>query len=331
MRKSVRSVITIATLFLAASPLGAHGGQSDTATPETRTLAAEVVRIGGDRERMAGQLRPLETMLEQTIVSTLGANDDATKSKVDGIVRGGLVSLEGKAVEAEANAYAAHFSAAELRDVLAFMNGPGGRAEAANLPLMKHDLGPALTMVDADAAKTIQDAEAAFAKATPARRTLIRRIFAAQKTEAHIREDHEALLATMASAMNSASGSAGRGADSAPETPKEAHDLDAYVHLVMAIETRFYVQHYSDAELEGIAAYLESETGQAVIDRLPLIRRAIGQAMQTQLNSFLPIADAPICAAVSCSPEQRAALKVRARGLLDVMSAMLRTSPLFRI
>jgi hypothetical protein len=322
MRTSFRlaSVFALAALSAPASPLVARGAQTGAATPETRALAVQIVATSGDPNKLVAGLQPMQAGLVHIISSTVGANESASQAKIAAIVHDVFSSLSSRIADAEVDTYATHFSASELRGILAFLTGPGGRAEVANLPLLKVDIGAGIRMNEAEAATTIRDAEAEFAKAPPARQALILRIFAAQKTEMHIRRGHAALTGVIDRVAD-------RNLGAAPDLQKgaqQAHDLDAYVDLVMAIERRFYVRHYTDAELANVATYLESQAGQAVIDRLPLIQRAVGEAVQAQLSQFLSTIDRPVCSAVPCSAEQRTQLKAGAQQASEVMSMMVR-------
>lgn len=317
------SAIALGALILAPSAVLAAGPSAPASS--IRDLAVALVEADGSKEKFAKGLQPLERMLGQSIASKVGASDPAEAGKVKATLHSALESLPAKMADTAADAYAANFSRRELSDILAFMNGPGGRAEIANLPLLKADLAAGMSQETSGVVKVGEDA---FVQAPAARRALILRLFNAQDLEAHTRLGYAALEHVMTAALTAADDDQAtrktqRAETASPlEAEKEARAADEYVRMVMAVEKRFYVNHFSDEELTLLVAYLESDAGQAIIARNSLVQRAVVQGMQEHLGAILSSLDAQVCATVPCTSKQRADLKDFARSMSVVFGSV---------
>jgi hypothetical protein len=117
------------------------------------------------------------------------------------------------------------------------------------------------------------------------------RILKAQDFEANTRKGYEMIMNMF---------------DSMHVTDKGSpHDVDEYVQLVMAIEQRYYVNHFLDERLSAIADYSESGAGQVTITRMPVIRRELAHVIFDELTTAFSSLDKVICQAMACSSEQR--------------------------
>ena len=317
-------------IILTASPLAAQtpnatlADKTSPVDPQTRALAVQVVAKGGERDRLAGALAPVEDLLKFKIKSALGLTDEADSAKIMAIVHAAVIVVSSKVSEAEADAYAANFSTSELSEILAFLTGPSGEAEETNLPLLKRDLRAALDMDTLGVAKIKKTAALDLDKVSPNRRDSIERIFKAQDLEAHTRQGYltlQARLSRVTSIFHDKPITQTQ--NSSAKSNEEARAADDYANMVMAVETQFYATHYTDTELAGVADYLESKAGRAALTRKPLIQQAAGRAMRAQFTTFLAALDASVCSAVACTPTQHASL----RNEIDSLSGMLTQIP----
>lgn len=175
-----RTSFLLGMIFMIASScpaqaLNAVAGspQPYTPTPKTLALAKEIADTDMDRERFEKSMAPFEKMLAQSIVSKLAVNNPAitndtdTAAKVTSIVHHIVSSVYGKVIGTEIVAYAENFSSQQLMDMVTFIRGPGGQAERTNIPLLKADLSPLVTMSATDAAKMEDAAEQTFSNVPP--------------------------------------------------------------------------------------------------------------------------------------------------------------------
>lgn len=279
---------------------------SSAAAPTRQALAAGIVDVGGERERAAKALEPVEGMISAMIVSRLSLKGAGTADQVKSIVHETLSPVAPKVTDAEIEAYAANFSSEQLRDVLAFMRSPAGLVGTANLALLKQELSAALSGSPSNAG---EEAARVFAGVPSAKRELVRRILTAQDFEARTRKGYASLGAAFnAAAPRSPDGNSPEESLSGEEQARRDHAADDYVRLVMEIEQRHYVDHFSDAQLAAMADYLESDAGRAVLARTPTVKLAAGRVFLDQLAVAIPSLNGSICAAIPCSPEQRAQL-----------------------
>jgi hypothetical protein len=200
------------------------------------------------------------------------------------------------------------------------MRSPAAEAEKTNLLLLKAELGAALSgssgspNVEAEALR-VYDA------ASPAKRELILRIFKAQDFEAHTRKGYVTLGAVMKAGLQKAA-SKGEIPQPSSQTDDEL-GADAYVRLVTAVEKRYYANHFAEADLAAIATYLESDAGQAILSRMPLVKREVGKSLSAQLAIALQSLDKSVCTAVPCSEAQRASMTDFTRSMATSIPAVI--------
>lgn len=294
----------IALAFALATALAGARASAAAATPETRTLAATLVQLGDERAHAAKALGSMERLLSAQIAMKLAVTDPSAAARVKQVVHDALSPVVLKADDAMVEGYAANFSADELGHVIAFAEGPEGRAEKANLPLLKTALAAALSG-SADAANAGDAAARTFAAAPSEKRALVERILTAQDFEAHTRRGYATIEAVMKSAV-ARSGLQASAVQPGPEA--EAKAADDYVKRVTEVEEAFWVSHYTDAQLAAVAAYLESEPGQAILTRLPKVRSAMSAVLASGLSVAIASLPERVCKTVACSPDQRASL-----------------------
>lgn len=282
------------------------------AAAATHEQAAKLMEVSGDGESIIkGQAR-IQATVSKMIAVRVGASDPTASAKVAAVVSETLSPVPPKVIAATVAAYAANFSNREIDDVLAFMDGPGGRAEKTNLPLLRAALAAAL-IGQVDPSSAPEAIDRALAAAPALRRQLIARVFKAQDLEGQTRKDYMALLGG-ARAVVTAIDTAHTLPPARDDPATLAHAADDYVRMVMGVEKRFYLDHFSDAELVAMADYLESEAGRAMLTGAPLVKRAVGQVMRDQVVAALASLNTSVCSAVACSPQQR-------KELADLISA----------
>jgi len=274
------------------------------AAQETRALAETVVKLSDERENEAKALEALDDRLSDQIAVQLSTTDPGVIARLKQVVHDALSPVVQKAGDVMVDGYAANFSTEELGRVIAFLNSPEGQAEKVNLPLLKRELAAALS----GSPKTATAGEAAaqaFAAASPEKRALVQRILTAQHFETHTRQGYAALQATLKAVASQAGLRASAGPAGSENDPRAADD---YVRLVTEVEEGFYVTHYTDEQLAAAATHLESEPGQAVVTRLPTIKRAMGAVLAHGLSSAISSLPEQVCKTVVCSTDQRSRL-----------------------
>jgi len=301
---TVALVFALTPTLAAAHALDTAMAPASTATANARTLAETLVRLGDERENEAKALEPVEGMLSAQIAMRLSATDPDVVAKVKQVVHDALSPVVRKAGDGLVEFYAASFSPDELSRVVAFVESPEGQAEKANLPLLKRALGAWLSG-SPEAANAGDNAANVFAAASPERRSLVQRILAAQNFEVRTRQGYTTLYSTFEGIFSRV----GVGTSTAqPGSNADAKAADEYVRVVTEIEEGFYVTHYTDAQLTAVAAYLESEPGQAVLTRLPKLKRAMSAELVQELSRTLSSLPERVCSTVPCSSDQRTSL-----------------------
>jgi hypothetical protein len=173
---------------------------------DVHELATALVEIGDERQHEAKALEPMEALFANLIAVKLSITDPSATAKVKSVVHGAFAPVSVRAGDAMIDAYATNFSAQELADVLAFMKSPTAEVEKANLPLLKAELGAALTGLSSN--PTVEaDALRVFDGASPAKPELILRILKAQDFEAHTRKGYATLGAVLKTAVQQAASS----------------------------------------------------------------------------------------------------------------------------
>lgn len=314
----MRALVAFAIAVL-ASPSLAHAAAS---SGNVHDLAKALVEIGDERPRMAKTLEPIEAVIAGGISLELSLTDPDSTAKVKGMVHQALAPVSDRAGDAMVDSYAANFTLQELSDVLAYMNTPAAKVEKANLPLLRAEMGGVLT--GASNRATIEaDAMKVYDGAPPAKRELILRILKAQDFEARNRRE----LATFGAAMKTMLPPALKGEKAQPHnsvaTAEDARAMDDYVRLMVAIQKRYYVDHFSEADLSTVATYLESDAGQAVLTRLPVVRRAMAKVMADQIFVALGSLDEKVCAAVPCTADQRASIAEHTKSVASMMTSVV--------
>jgi hypothetical protein len=298
-----------------------------SAGPSDEAQALSAMIAEPDRTKIERIFAPMEASLARRATLVFGADDSTVASKITTAVHAEFSPLYPDLVAAETDVYATQFSLSELRGIAAFLAGPVGQAERTNLPLLGRELTKA-TSGTADRQKMQLTAKTAFAAATGIRRAAILRIFKAQNLEAHTRQGFLSLMGVWGAAASGGVKSPEENdqRDLSPNGQREAEQLaleaDAYVQLVMAVELDFYATHYSDAEITGLADYLESDAGKAAVARKPLIARAASVTMANHITSISQTFGKSICAALTCSPDQRAKLDAEAHSLVAILPAL---------
>ncbi len=289
---------------------------------DVHELAKALVEIGEERQHEAKALEPMETLLSNLIAIKLSLTDPSAKARVTAVVHEAFAPVSVRAGDAMIDAYAANFNAQELGDVLRFMRSPTAQVEKANLPLLKAELSAALTGLASNAAV---EAEAlrVYDGASPAKRELVLRVLKAQDFEARTRKGYATLGAITKTALQQV---ASKGPQpSSLQTADDERAADAYVRLVTAVEKRYYVNHWSEADLSATASYLESDAGQAIQTRMPLVKRAVGKSLSEALVVAIGSLDMSVCGAVPCTQDQRASVadftKSMAAGIPSIIDA----------
>lgn len=314
----MRALVAFAIALL-ASPSLAHAAAP---SGDVHELAKALVEIGGERPRMAKILEPIEAIIAGGISLDLSLTEPDETAKVKSVVHQALAPISDRAGDAMVDAYSANFTAKELSDVLTYMNTPAAKAEKANLPLLKADMGAALsgasnrTTIEADAIKV-------YDGAPPAKRELVLRILKAQDFEARNKRDLAIFGAALTAAVPADKEGEKAQSPSAAPTAADSRASDDYMRLMVAIQKRYYVDRFSEADLSTVAAYLESEAGQAVLTRLPLVRRVVGKAMADATLVALGSLDAKVCATVPCNGDQRSSIAEHTRAMASSMTSAL--------
>lgn len=314
----MRALVAFAIAVL-ASPSLAHAAAS---SGDVHELAKALVEIGDERPRMAKTLEPIEAVIAGGIAVELSLTDPDSTAKVKDVVHQALAPVSDRAGDAMVDAYSSNFTAEELSDVLTYMNTPAAKAEKANLPRLKADMGAALWSASGGA--TIEaDAVKVYEGAPPAKRELVLRILKAQDFEARNRRE----FATFGAAMKTMLPPAVKGEKAQPHNAgapaEDARVMDDYMRLMVAIQKRYYVDHFSEADLSTVATYLESDAGQAVLTRLPVVRRATAKAMADQIFVALGSLDEKVCAAVPCTADQRASIADHTKSVATTMTSVI--------
>jgi hypothetical protein len=304
-----RTIGLIGALVLLASPALAQA-PTPAAAPDTRALARALVAADGARGRTRQQVAALQNRFSQLIVGALGPLDRAREAKVKAIADQALAPTTDKIVGAEVQFYAANFSAAELSEILAFLESTAGQSETAKLPAMRAAVAKVFLSSPAERKAAREAGRAAFAAAPAPKRDLIERILLAQDVEGQARRDGAALAKTL-SAVTRRSGA---GQPTAMD--------DDYAATVVAIEQGFYATNFIYYHLAVIAAYLESPAGKTALARAPVLRRTVGEVVRAQLETALAAVDRDACGAIACTTEQRS-------GLDDFSGVFRRMLPLF--
>lgn len=282
-------------------------GRSDASAqatmPEHLQLARAVVQASGDEKNSTQVVATVEPLVAAQITRNLSQGDDGDAEKVNALTHETLRPIAQKLAESTIRAYAVNFSSKELSDILAFVTSPTGRDFAAKLPLLKGELAAAMGWTKTGG---IPSASVTSTKIAPQTRALIDRLLRSQDFEARTRRGFEALRANWAR-MGQASGLP-------PSKPVSDADKkaasDSYWALVVGVEYRFYAANFNDEQLSKIVAYLESDSGQAALARVGLIRNAVSKELQAQLATDLPQLSQRACESTRCTAEQRAALDV---------------------
>jgi hypothetical protein len=315
----MRTSAACAVALLLLLPAVARAGPPPA---DVRELAKALVEIGEERQHEAKALEPIETLLSNLIAIKLSLTDPSAKAKVTAVVHEAFAPVSVKAGDAMIDAYAANFTAQQLGEVLGFMRSPTAEVEKANLPLLKAELSAALTGL---AGNPAVEAEAlrVFDGASPAKRELILRILKAQDFEAHTRKGYATLGAIMKTALEQAGSKEPTPQPSSSQTTDDERAADAYVRLITAVEKRYYVNHWSEADLSVVASYLESDAGQAIQTRMPLVKRAVGKSLSDQLAIAIGSLDKSVCAAVPCTQVQRASVTDFTKSMATGISSMI--------
>jgi hypothetical protein len=229
---------------------------------QSRILARELVQMEVN-DGSAGNLEPLKRAISSSISSTLASGNPKLQADLTAKVEEQLTPLEAEFTDALAETYSKDLTLSEMRGIIDFMRGPGAKAEAINLPVLKNTLAAGQS-VEADAVAKLEAAsDLAYRQAPQARQDLIERIFKAQNFEEHTRQGFLKLYSRLnASASVVTNSESNSGAKSSVETATSDNDeldrkVEADVRRTMAIERSFYVTHFTDEELGVIATYLE--------------------------------------------------------------------------
>ncbi|HEY7808270.1 MAG TPA: hypothetical protein VIC34_13825 [Croceibacterium sp.] len=322
----------LALLSAVSLALSVNANATERAAPTTdeqsRNLARELVQIELN-EGSVGNLEPLERAISLSISTTLASGNPTLQSALAANVEKQLTPLEAKFTGALTDAYSKDLTASEMRRIVDFMRGPGGQAEAANLPILKSKLASGQAMEPNAVAKMEAATDLAYRRAPQARRDLIERIFKAQNFEEHTRQDFQKLYSRLNTAVSAATDalSNSKGKSSSATTPSDNvesdKEVEADVRRTMAIEKSFYLTHFTDGELGIIATYLESDAGQALLTQLPEIQKTVGSKILTKLDDLMPGVMAAACATAKCTDDQRDKLKQRLGVMQQVLHATL--------
>jgi hypothetical protein len=278
----MRSVIigSALSLALAADLARAQAGPD----PQAVDLAKQIVAIDADRAQLA-RLDAFGQLLPPQIEALLNVEDPAQKQKIADLVKARLTRMEDGLSEARATAMAQTYPADVLQGALAFRHTSTGEAFSKAAPALNEVAGAAL----------LAERAAAIDPAMPAaRRALIERVLRAQDVEGTARRGWKALSAML-----------GQGA---AQSAQDAQDESNYVARVVAAETQFYAQTYTDAQLADLAAYVEGPVGTAFKAgqaRLQATSASLGGAVLE--HTYDHFGD-EICGAVPCTPAQKAQL-----------------------
>jgi hypothetical protein len=291
-------------------------------TVDAHELARTLVEIGGERQREAKALEPMEALVSNLVDSKLSLTDPSATAKVKSVVHDAFAPVSVRAGDAMIDAYATNFTGHELGEVLAFMKSPAAETEKVNLPLLSGELSAALAGLSSNTNVEV-DAMRVYDSTSPAKRELILRILKAEDFEAHTREGYAKWGAMMRAALKQVANNPQNVEPSYPQTAEDERAADAYVRLVTAVEKRYYADHFSEIDLSAIATYLESNTGQAILVRQPKVKRAVEESLADQLVIALGSLDKNVCATVPCTPEQRASVADFTRSMATSIPAIV--------
>jgi hypothetical protein len=310
-----------AALALLGSVLAADGAGASAVEPpapavdeQSRALARDLAQAETE-VGSAGNFALVERAVSIPISTILASGKPELEAELTTKVHEQLTPWREEYTAALVEAYSENLTASEMRDITAFLRGPGGRAEVVNLPLLKKNLASAQAMEPDMVTKLEADSDIAFQQAREARRDLIERIFKSQNLEERTAQGFRKLYSTLNAAVSVATSAEGaehaNDAQAAPlfHSGEITKQVEADVRRTMAVERAFYLTHYSDEELDVLVTYLESSAGQAVMTQLPAIRQAVGRRMVVKLDSILPSLIVSACATTSCSTQQKDRLK----------------------
>ena len=293
----VRVVVTISMALALLAGAGHARPPSAPADPQSIELARAVVAADGDRARLS-RLNTLGFMIADQIEQTLQVTDLAEKEKIAGIVHRRLHAWEDDLIEARVSAMARTFTVNELQGNLAFGGSPTGQVLRTATPKLNESL-----------ASLAFGQGVLAANAPPLSKQkvdLINRILSAREVEANARKGWRLTVSMMAK-LSSAASKTTPPSDIAAETEAE----DAYVKRVVLVETQFYSNNFSEAQLSDLAAYFDGPTGRAFARRAPELTSNLAGEVPKIFDRLFDGMDKEACHAVECTPSQQAALGAR--------------------
>lgn len=314
-------IIAVLALLVAVSPALAADNSVDqytvpTTDEQSRDLAQKLVSAEAEADDPLRNFAYFELSLASFIQNIVAPGDTKARGDLATEVHEKFAPLKEVFRDALLEGYAESLNPNEMREIIGFLQSPGGLAEKANLPLLKTDLANGLMMDPNAAAKMEARSEDAFKDAPQTRRDLIVRILKAQNLEERTRQGLRKHYSTMSDALSVAGNGDGgpqeKGSDTKSQLNNDEVDkqIEADVRRTMAIERSFYLTHYSDKELNIIANYLESDAGKAVMTQLPMIRQKVGNRLIAKLEDELPGLFDAVCASKGCSSAQREKLNL---------------------
>lgn len=119
--------------FVSAASTQVWAQAKTAATPAQMQLARDILNASGE----ARALEPLiPSVMQQTFTNFVQQNPDLQKPLVEAMtaLQPEFMKLQPEVVDIMASSFAAHFTEAELKDILTFYNTPTGKKYVAEMP-----------------------------------------------------------------------------------------------------------------------------------------------------------------------------------------------------
>jgi hypothetical protein len=287
----MKILVVAATVLALAGPAAARGAP-DASTPPAGSAAAapsaEKLALARELITENGGLAAFQALIEKMTSPDKdeGAETTQAMAKPRAEMRRKMLSLVPEVVEAFARVYADTYSADQLRDMIAYVKSPVGRAVQARRPKMTEAMTPESAWAMAAIAAT-DDASAPAPPPLPTPRpsdvslALAARLVALSHA-AEVVADSPFRFNRMLGAVVAA---AAPGDLFKPE-PDDTASLRRMKSRAMALLPRFaerlawiVASVYTDEELRGQIAYLQSPTGQLALKLKPQVEAQMQAAV----------------------------------------------------
>lgn len=276
-------------------------------------LAREVAAKDGDQTEYSNTVRSLEPALELIVVKAVGVTDPAKSAKIGGVIRDNLQELWGDLFDIRVSAIAQTYAVQELEQFLAFHRSQIGEAYDQAAPALSRDLLAALGSNAPDTGEPLPSDQ---------KLSLINRILTARDVANDARNRWRMLNAGQTQIFSVRRTNA---AITAPPANDQAGE-DAFVGRIVAIEIRFYAKTFSSEQLAELAAYFEGPVGRASAAGGPRLASIMRDELPEVLERRFERIDQEVCEAVTCVPDQKAALEAQVDVLMSAMTAVEKSS-----